>query len=65
MFPSQPVDGWITSSHSHAGTCVQVRGVDGGAAVRDSKNQGGGYFVADRAQWSAFMAAVKADRFGG
>ncbi|MFB9569494.1 DUF397 domain-containing protein [Saccharopolyspora hordei] len=34
-----------------------------GAAVRDSKDRAAGYFVADQAQWSAFIAAIKAGRF--
>ncbi|MER7077701.1 protein of unknown function [Saccharopolyspora kobensis] len=58
------VSRWRTSSYSTATqTCVEVGALADGAAVRDTKDRGAGYFVADRGQWSAFIAAVKADRF--
>ncbi|MEU5845118.1 DUF397 domain-containing protein [Saccharopolyspora shandongensis] len=58
------VENWRKSSQSSTGNaCVEVGELSGGAAVRDSKDRDGGYFVTDRAQWSAFIAAVKDGRF--
>ncbi|MEV0697183.1 MULTISPECIES: DUF397 domain-containing protein [Saccharopolyspora] len=55
---------WRTSSRSKSGgQCVEVGRVALDAAVRDSKDRAAGYFTATRAQWSAFIAAVKDDRF--
>ncbi|MDI2028628.1 DUF397 domain-containing protein [Saccharopolyspora sp. TS4A08] len=56
--------GWRKSSHSgHQVSCVEVGAVDSGAAVRDSKNVGAGYFTASSRQWRLFIDAVKSDRF--
>lgn len=58
------VENWRKSSYSGNQTnCVEVGELSGGAAVRDSKDRDGGYFVTDRSQWSAFVAAVKGGRF--
>ncbi|PKW13152.1 DUF397 domain-containing protein [Saccharopolyspora spinosa] len=55
---------WRKSSRSATGNaCVEVGALADGAAVRDSKDRAAGHFTADRAQWSTFVAAVKADRF--
>ncbi|MER6991889.1 DUF397 domain-containing protein [Saccharopolyspora hirsuta] len=55
---------WHKSSYSTATqTCVEVGALADGAAVRDTKDRAAGYFVADRKQWSAFITAVKTDRF--
>ncbi|SDQ89461.1 DUF397 domain-containing protein [Actinopolyspora saharensis] len=56
--------GWrkpIRSQHQTA--CVEIGRLGNGAAVRDTKNRAGGYFTTDRAQWRAFIEAVKTDRF--
>ncbi|RKT83769.1 protein of unknown function [Saccharopolyspora antimicrobica] len=58
------VGNWRKSSYSGNQTnCVEVGALADGAAVRDTKDRAAGYFVADRGQWSAFIGAVKADRF--
>ncbi|GAA4862801.1 DUF397 domain-containing protein [Saccharopolyspora cebuensis] len=57
---------WRTSSYSgNSGNCVEVGRVGGGAAVRDTKDRGAGYFTATGGQWSAFVAAVKGGRYDG
>ncbi len=56
--------GWRKSSRSSRQTnCVEVGRTADGAAVRDTKDRSAGYFTTSGDQWSAFVAAVKADRF--
>ena len=58
------VVGWRKSRFSHPnGDCVGVGHVSDHAAVRDSKSPGSGHVTANPAQWRAFLAAVKDDRF--
>ncbi|MCI2422030.1 DUF397 domain-containing protein [Saccharopolyspora sp. K220] len=55
---------WRKSSQSQASSdCVEVGALSGGAAVRDTKDRDGGFFVATPSQWSDFLTAVKAGRF--
>ncbi|SDQ73450.1 DUF397 domain-containing protein [Actinopolyspora saharensis] len=56
-------EGWRKSSRSSKTSCVEVGRIGDGAAVRDTKDRGLGYFTADRQQWQAFLDAVKSDRF--
>ncbi|RKT84340.1 protein of unknown function [Saccharopolyspora antimicrobica] len=66
MTLSKPPVGWRKSSRSNQETsCVEVGRVDGGAAVRDTKNRAAGHFTTTTPQWSAFVAAIKAGRFDG
>ncbi|MGW3471517.1 DUF397 domain-containing protein [Saccharopolyspora sp. NPDC000995] len=58
------VDSWRKPSHSqNSGDCVEVGRLAAGAAVRDSKDPGGGYFVTTPMQWGNFVAALKAGWF--
>ncbi|SDJ67667.1 protein of unknown function [Actinopolyspora mzabensis] len=55
---------WRKSSRSSNQTdCVEVGCLDGGAAVRDTKDRSAGYFTTTSQQWSTFLNAVKTDRF--
>ena len=51
---------WRKSSYSGGGgnECVEVAVVGDGAAVRDSKDPRGGFFVVPDVGWSVFLAAV-------
>ncbi|CAM2970464.1 DUF397 domain-containing protein [Saccharomonospora xinjiangensis] len=52
---------WRKSSFSGGGNdCVEVAFTDGGAAVRDSKNPGGGALTLSGRQWDAFLSAARA-----
>ncbi|NYH78521.1 hypothetical protein FHR84_001846 [Actinopolyspora biskrensis] len=60
-----PVEGWRKASYSSRETdCVEIGRIDDGAAVRDTKNRAAGYLTTTGRQWSAFIDAVKAERFG-
>jgi hypothetical protein len=55
---------WFKSSKSaNNGQCVEVAFVDGGVAVRDSKNPTGPALVISASEWSAFVAGVAAGEF--
>ncbi|MEU6129273.1 DUF397 domain-containing protein [Saccharopolyspora sp. NPDC047091] len=55
---------WRTSSYSNGGgQCVEVGGLPGGAAVRDSKDRAAGHLSFDRPQWTVFLAAVARGRY--
>jgi len=55
---------WIKSSRSGGGgDCVEVREVDSGIGVRDSKNPNGPQLSFTRAEWAAFVAGVRDGEF--
>ncbi|WP_017973269.1 DUF397 domain-containing protein [Actinopolyspora halophila] len=55
---------WRKSTYTQQETaCVEIGRLGSGAAVRDTKDRTGGYFTTGRAQWRAFIQAVKTDRF--
>jgi len=55
-----------TSSFCTLGGCVQVGQLaGGGVAVRDSKNPAQQPLVFTTAEWTAFVAGVRAGEFGG
>ena len=53
---------WRKSSYSggNGGNCIQVAGLPGTIAVRDSKDPDGPALLFTAAQWAAFTARVKA-----
>jgi hypothetical protein len=56
---------WRKSSHSgdNGGNCVEVAGLPGSVAVRDSKNPAGPALAVAPQAWAAFTAAVRAGEF--
>ncbi|MBC6459825.1 DUF397 domain-containing protein [Actinomadura sp. HBU206391] len=53
---------WRKSARSaESGSCVEVAGVKGMVAVRDSKNPQGPALLFPPAVWSAFAARVRSD----
>ncbi|MEU3979662.1 DUF397 domain-containing protein [Streptomyces sp. NPDC026672] len=59
-----PESAWVKSSFSGAGSggdCVEVAKIEGGRALRDSKNPSGPKLFFTNAEWSAFVAGVQAD----
>ncbi|MDA3649636.1 DUF397 domain-containing protein [Saccharopolyspora indica] len=66
MTVQQEPTNWRKSSRSVNGSnCVEVGRVEGGAAVRDTKDRAAGYFTTTSGQWASFIAALKNDRFDG
>ncbi|EOD68642.1 DUF397 domain-containing protein [Amycolatopsis vancoresmycina] len=51
---------WRKSSYSgqEGNECVEVALLDDGAAVRDSKDPRGGFFIVSEAAYSAFLAEI-------
>lgn len=56
---------WAKSTRSGpvSDNCVEVAFVDGGVALRDSKDKVGPVLLFTSDEWDAFKAGVKADEF--
>lgn len=54
---------WRKSKHSERYDCVEVAVTSEFAAVRDSKDRGGGHFAVSRSQWRSFLSALRADHY--
>lgn len=52
-----------TRSGPYSDNCVEVAPLNGGRAVRDSKDPGGAVLVFDDAEWRAFREGVLAGEF--
>ncbi|PRX96674.1 DUF397 domain-containing protein [Allonocardiopsis opalescens] len=53
---------WHKSSYSNgASNCVEIREHADRADVRDTKRREAGHITFDRAEWSAFLRAVRND----
>ena len=55
---------WIKSSRSYGATaCVELAAIEGGVAVRDSKDRNTGPLRFTQTEWAAFVLAVKDGEF--
>ncbi|WP_019853328.1 DUF397 domain-containing protein [Actinopolyspora mortivallis] len=55
---------WRKSSRStNTSNCVEVGWLADGTAVRDTKNRAAGHLTTTHAQWTAFLTALKTNRF--
>lgn len=56
---------WRKSTYSgpHCDNCVEVAFLDGGVAVRDSKNPTGPALIFTGPEWDAFLAGVRDGEF--
>ena len=66
--PAHHLDGavWRKGSRSNGNggnNCVEVAFLDGGVAVRDSKNRSGPALVFTPAEWTAFVDSAKDGEF--
>ena len=50
---------WRKSTQSGSDGCVEVAFIDGGVAVRDSKDRGGPVLMFDANQWASFLSRVR------
>jgi hypothetical protein len=54
---------WRKSSRSGANACVEIALVDGGVAVRDSKDRDGPVLMFTPLEWEAFVGGVRNGEF--
>lgn len=55
---------WIKASRSVPnGDCVEIGHLDGGVAVRDSKNPSGPVLFFNPREWDAFLAGARGGEF--
>lgn len=50
---------WRKSTQSGHDGCVEVAFVEGGVAVRDSKDRGGPVLMFNSAEWASFLSKVR------
>ncbi|GAB3551862.1 hypothetical protein J2S53_003902 [Actinopolyspora lacussalsi] len=55
---------WRKPTRSSTGNaCVEVGRLTNGTAIRDTKNRTAGHLTTTRTQWTAFITALKTNRF--
>lgn len=54
---------WRRSTSCNAGNCVEVAAIDGGVALRDSKNRDGAILTYSRSEWEAFVTGIRSGDF--
>jgi hypothetical protein len=54
---------WRKSTLCGPDGCVEVAFVEGGVAVRDSKNRGGSVLVVSAQDWAGFVGAARDGEF--
>lgn len=54
---------WHKSSHSSANSCVEVAWIEGGVAIRDSKDRQGPTLLFTPSEWQAFLQGVRGGEF--
>ena len=55
---------WRKASRCDSGTCVEVASVNGGVAIRDSKQPDGSpHLTFSPEPWQAFIAGIRAGEF--
>lgn len=52
--------GWVKSSFSSQGNCVEVQVVNGTVRIRDSKNPGGPVLEFPEVAWNEWLAGLHA-----
>lgn len=55
---------WRKSSHSDAGTCIEIARRDLSILVRDTRHRSGTVLAFTPAQWSAFVGRVRGCGWG-
>ncbi len=54
---------WRKSTRSQMNGCVEVAFVEGGVAVRDSKDRGGPVLLFTAHEWAEFVGAARTGEF--
>lgn len=56
-------EGWVKSSFSASGNCVEVTQIGNGTCVRNSRAPAADMLVFTGAEWAAFISGAKAGEF--
>jgi hypothetical protein len=56
-------EGWRRSRRCDSGACVEVAPINGGIALRDSKDPDGPILMFTREEWNAFLDGARAGDF--